>query len=81
VYALGGARRGHLVAATVRHAVSGSRRSQQDEPFLATDELTLTTVPPLPLDVDGEIVGQTPAHIRVAANALRVIVGQDFADR
>jgi YegS/Rv2252/BmrU family lipid kinase len=80
VYALGGARRGHLVAATVRHAVSGSRRSLEEEPFLATDELTVITEPPLPLDVDGEIVGQTPAHIRLSANALRVIVGHDFVD-
>jgi diacylglycerol kinase (ATP) len=81
VYALGGERRGHLVTATARHAVTGNRRSLEDEPFLATDELTLTTDPPLPLDVDGEVVGQTPARIRVLPNALRVIVGQDFDDR
>jgi diacylglycerol kinase (ATP) len=81
VYALGGARRGHLVAATVRHAVTGNRRSLEEEPFVATEELWLSTDPPLPLDVDGEIVGRTPAHIRVTPNALRVIVAEDFVDR
>jgi diacylglycerol kinase (ATP) len=38
----------------------------------------LHTDPPLPLDIDGEISGQTPARITLAPNALRVMVGPGF---
>jgi diacylglycerol kinase family enzyme len=40
----------------------------------------LHTDPPLPLDIDGEISGQTPARITLAPNALRVMVGPGFPD-
>jgi diacylglycerol kinase family enzyme len=80
VYPLGGSRRGHLIGATIRHAVLGKRRRLTEEPFLACDDLWLHTDPPLPLDVDGEIRGQTPARIHLAPNALRVMVHNGFAD-
>jgi YegS/Rv2252/BmrU family lipid kinase len=80
VYRLGGPRRADLLAATVRHAVQGGRRSWREPAFLAVGELWLDTDPPLPLDVDGEIRGRTPVRIALAPQALRVMVGPDFSD-
>jgi diacylglycerol kinase (ATP) len=80
VYRLGGRDRGTLLAATVRHAVSGARRSAAEPAFLAVSELRLETDPPLPLDVDGELRAHTPVRIALAPNALRVMVRPDFPD-
>jgi YegS/Rv2252/BmrU family lipid kinase len=80
VYAIGGGRRRHLVVEAVRHALTGVRRTMEEPPFVATDELRLETDPPLALDVDGEIRGSTPARIALAPQALRVMVGRDFPD-
>jgi YegS/Rv2252/BmrU family lipid kinase len=79
-YALGAHARRHLLAATVRHILTGRRRTLTDEPFLTTDDLQLETDPPLPLDIDGEIRGHTPVRIRILPNALRVMVNPDFPD-
>jgi diacylglycerol kinase (ATP) len=79
-YALGAHARRHLLAATVRHILTGRRRTLTDEPFLATDDLRLETDPPLPLDIDGEIHGHTPVRIRILPNALRVMVAGNFPD-
>jgi YegS/Rv2252/BmrU family lipid kinase len=80
VYSLGGTSRAGLIGATIRHALLGARRNQAEPAFVATSELWLHTDPPLPLDVDGEIRGQTPARITLAPNALRVMVAPDFPD-
>jgi diacylglycerol kinase (ATP) len=80
VYSLGGTRRSALVYATVRHALFGGRRTLTDSAFVAASELWLHTDPPLPLDVDGEISGHTPARIALAPNALRVMVAPGFPD-
>ncbi|MCO5971700.1 diacylglycerol/lipid kinase family protein [Actinoallomurus soli] len=80
-YRFGAASRLHLVGSAVRHALTGSYLSMEDEPFLTAGDLRLETDPVLPLDVDGEIRGSTPVHIRVRPNALRVMVPQDFTDR
>jgi diacylglycerol kinase (ATP) len=48
--------------------------------FLAVSELWLETDPSLPLDVDGEIRGYTPARVALAAEALRVMVAPGFPD-
>lgn len=79
-YALGAHARRHLLAATVRHILTGRRRTLTDEPFLVTDDLRLETDPPLPLDIDGEIRGHTPVHIRLLPNALRVMVAGNVPD-
>jgi len=79
-YSLGGGSRLALIGATVRHALLGARRTQAEPAFLATGELWLHTDPPLPLDIDGEIGGRTPARITLAPNALRVMVTPGFAD-
>ena len=80
VYRLGGHGRGSLIGATLGHAVRGARRSWAEPAFLAVSELLLDTDPPLPLDVDGEIRGYTPAQIALAPEALRVLVDRGFPD-
>lgn len=79
-YSLGGRGRPALIGATTRHVLTGARRTQAEPAFLAARELWLRTEPPLPLDIDGEISGQTPARITLAPNALRVIVDPGFPD-
>jgi len=80
VYRLGGPSRGALISATIRHALLGARRTLTEPAFLAVSDLWLHTDPPMPLDVDGEIRGHTPARITLAANALRVMVTPGFPD-
>ena len=36
--------------------------------------IRLETVPPLPISIDGEVVGRTPATIEVAERAIEVVV-------
>jgi YegS/Rv2252/BmrU family lipid kinase len=79
-YRLGGPGRASLISATLRHVTRGSRRTWAEPAFLAVSELWLETDPPLPLDVDGEIRGHTPARIALAPEALRVMVHRDFPD-
>jgi diacylglycerol kinase family enzyme len=74
VYPMGGGSRRGLLRATAEHALLGRRRPMKAPPFLVTDDLWLETDPPLPLDVDGEIVGRTPVRVTLAARALRVMV-------
>lgn len=80
VWPLGGPRRADLVSAMVRQVVLGRRRSYAERPFLTTEVVDLHTDPPQALDVDGELVGTTPARIDLAPNALRVLVRTDFPD-
>jgi diacylglycerol kinase (ATP) len=79
-YRLGGGSRPTLIGATTRHVLTGARRTQAEPAFLATGDLWLRTEPPLPLDIDGEIQGETPARITLAPNALRVMVDPGFPD-
>jgi diacylglycerol kinase (ATP) len=79
-YTLGAGGRLSLVAAIVRHALAGARRSHAEPAFLTAGELWLHTDPPLPLDIDGEVHGRTPVRIVLAGNALRVMVAPDFPD-
>jgi diacylglycerol kinase family enzyme len=79
-YPLGGRHRTQLVTAAVRHSIGGSFLRMSDKIFLATGALYLETDPVLPLDVDGEIRGRTPVHVRIVPNALRVLVPDDFVD-
>lgn len=79
-YSLGDASRAALAGATVRHALAGGRRSHAEPAFLVTRDLHLRTDPPLPLVVDGEVRGSTPARVTLAPNALRVMVAPGFPD-
>ncbi|MEW2358324.1 diacylglycerol kinase family protein [Spirillospora sp. NPDC029432] len=80
VYRLGDHRRLRLASATARHVLTGPRRTLAEEEFLTTDQVHITTDPPLSVDVDGEIRGRTPISVRLLGNALRVIVPQGFVD-
>ena len=77
---VGGPARASLITATLRHAARGARRTWAEPAFLAVSELRLETDPPLPLDVDGEIRGHTPARIALAPETLRVMVDRGFPD-
>jgi diacylglycerol kinase (ATP) len=79
-YPLGDTRRRRLLTATLRHSLAGRRRALAEPAFLATDDLWLETDPPLALDVDGELRGQTPTRISLAGNALRVMVPRHVTD-
>jgi len=80
-YPVGGPSRRDLLRATARNAATGHRRTLDDEPFLATGELWLRTDRPAPVEVDGEVRGQTPIRIGLDANALRVMAPADTVDR
>lgn len=80
-YPMGGPTRRDLLRATIRNAVTGHRRTLGDEPFLVTGELRLETDRPAPVEVDGEVRGQTPIQIGLAANALRVMAPAGVLDR
>ncbi|WP_018657959.1 diacylglycerol/lipid kinase family protein [Actinomadura flavalba] len=80
LYRLGDRRRVRLAAATVRHVLTGQWRSLNEEQFTTTRDVRITTDPPTSVDVDGEVRGQTPVHIKLHGNALRVLVPQSFVD-
>jgi YegS/Rv2252/BmrU family lipid kinase len=80
VYRLGDESRHRLAGATLRHMFVGHRRSLDEEAFITTREVHVETDPPMPVDVDGEIRGQTPVTVSLLPNALRVMVPQDFLD-
>ena len=80
-YPVGGPTRRDLLRATARNAATGHRRTLDDEPFLTTGELWLQTDRPAPVEVDGEMRGQTPIRIGLDANALRVMAPADTLDR
>jgi YegS/Rv2252/BmrU family lipid kinase len=80
VYRLGDGARLRLAAASLRHVLTGHRRSLDENAFLTTDEVYVETDPPLPVDVDGEIRGETPVRVTLLPNALRVVVPQGFRD-
>jgi len=80
-YPVGGPARRGLLRDTARNALAGHRRTVDDEPFLAVRELRVETDRPVPVEVDGELCGQTPVRIGLDANALRVLAPADHPDR
>lgn len=46
----------------------------------STSRCTITTLPPQYIDVDGEVVTQTPARFSLAGEALRVLVPATFEE-
>lgn len=80
-YPVGGPTRRDLLRATARNAATGHRRTLDDEPFLPTGGLWLQTDRPAPVEVDGEVRGQTPIEIGLDANALRVMAPAGTLDR
>ncbi|NJP30942.1 diacylglycerol/lipid kinase family protein [Micromonospora thermarum] len=80
-YPVGGPHRRELLRDTARNAATGHRRTLGDEPFLAVRQLWLETDRPAPVEVDGELYGETPIRIGLDANALRVLAPADSPDR
>jgi len=78
-YALGGQNRFSTVRGAVHQALTPWQPVER-KGYLTAAEFTVATNVPLPVDVDGEISGQTPIHVKVTAQALRVFVPQHFAD-
>jgi diacylglycerol kinase (ATP) len=80
VYRLGDASRLRLTSQTLDQVLFGPRRQLTAGQYLTTRELLVTTDPPLPLDLDGEVRGTTPVRISVLPQALRVLVPPTFVD-
>ena len=72
-YVLGGRSRASTVRATVRQVLTPNHPSENKGYLLGAD-FTVSTDRPLPVDVDGEIIGSTPIEIQVVPEALRVMV-------
>ncbi|MBK7621844.1 MAG: YegS/Rv2252/BmrU family lipid kinase [Kineosporiaceae bacterium] len=72
-YTLGGRSRFSTVRATVRQVLT-PRHPSEHKGFLLGGDFTVSTDRPLPVDVDGEIVGTTPIEIQVVPQALHVMV-------
>lgn len=72
-YALGGSSRWSTVWAAARQVVTPWQPLER-KGYLTGTDFHVTTDVPLPVDVDGEIVGRTPVHVEVDAEALRVMV-------
>jgi YegS/Rv2252/BmrU family lipid kinase len=81
IYRLGTGGRLRLMAAMLLQAITGRRRDLAGGPYLTAREFWLETDPPMAVDIDGEVRGHTPMRLRVAPNALRVMVPRDFVDR
>lgn len=57
------------------HFVRGRHRQAPDARYLAaTREVTVSTARPMPVQADGEIVGETPVTVRIVPGAVRVVV-------
>ena len=57
------------------HVVSGQHKSNPNVRYLAaTREVTIASDHPLPVQADGEIVGETPVTLRLVAAAVCVVV-------
>lgn len=80
-YPVGGRTRRALLRETTRNAATGHRRTVRDEPFLGVRQLWLETDRPAPVEVDGELYGETPIRIGLDPNALRVMAPADTPDR
>jgi diacylglycerol kinase (ATP) len=78
-YALGGPSRVSAVYAAVRQALTPWQPIER-KGYLTGTEFHVTTDRPLPVDVDGEISVNTPIHVELAAEALRVFVPPEFPD-
>lgn len=53
--------------------------ARSDVEFLRVQTLQVSAGEPLPLQVDGELIGSTPVHFRVAPGALQAIIPEGFA--
>jgi diacylglycerol kinase (ATP) len=78
-YVLGGATRLSTIQAAVHQALTPWQPVER-KGYLTGTEFHVSTDVPQPVDVDGEITGQTPIHVTLSPQALRVLVPPDFVD-
>lgn len=74
---------GQSVPAKLRHVLMVLRGRHADDPevtYLQVRELLVAARPSMPLHVDGEPFGTSPARIEVVPGALRVLVGDGRAE-
>lgn len=53
-------------------------RTREPTRVQAAAQVLVTTYPPLPVELDGELAGMTPLHFSVAEEALKIMVPQSF---
>ena len=64
------------------HVVRGQHRQSSNVRYLnARREIVIETRRPLPVQADGEIIGETPVQVQLVAAAVRVIVPETRGDR
>jgi diacylglycerol kinase (ATP) len=78
-YALGGPGRLSTIYAAAHQALTPWQPVERKGYLTATEMHVSTDVPQL-VDVDGEIAGSTPIHVKLSPDALRVLVPSDFVD-
>src|SRR5262249_32882951 len=60
-----------------RHVVLGQHKRSPNVRYLTVeDRVGIATKRPLPVQADGEIIGETPVEVTVVPRALRVVVPQ-----
>lgn len=64
----------HFLTLGWHFAIGQHRRNPNVRYLTAAREVTIVTPKPMPVQADGEIVGQTPVTVRLAPGALRVVV-------
>ena len=64
----------HLLAMSWHFLLGQHRRSPSVTYLTAAREVTIATRRPMPVQADGEIVGETPVTVRVVQGAVRVVV-------
>jgi diacylglycerol kinase (ATP) len=78
-YVLGGATRLSTIQAAVHQALTPWQPVER-KGYLTGTEFHVSTDVPQPVDVDGEISGQTPIHVTLSPQALRVLAPPSFGD-
>ncbi|PDW01842.1 YegS/Rv2252/BmrU family lipid kinase [Candidatus Viridilinea mediisalina] len=58
--------------------VGKQRRDQRMRYLKARETISINTKPPLPVQLDGELVGKTPVQISLLPAAVRCVVGPEF---
>ena len=56
-------------------------RDPQVQYITATDSVIIKTEHPVPIQADGDLIGETPIHIKLVPQALRLIVPAGIGDR
>jgi diacylglycerol kinase (ATP) len=78
-YPLGGPDRWSTATSALGQALT-PHRTLARKGHLTGERIEVVTDPPQPVEIDGETCGHTPMHLRVARNALLILVPPGFHD-